>query len=144
MSHDDTTTGSGNRWEPTSPDVVSVEPAPLADPTRPTSPRTPGRPAERPTGRAGSSKTRLFAGAAAALVAVASIGGFGVGRATAGDTVVPASAGFDTSQSGGGQLPDDASDDDGDGHEPRGTLPDGAAPNISGTDASDAEDSSST
>jgi hypothetical protein len=131
---------SGNRWEPR-PDESTIADDPTVEhPTVEASPSHQPPPAIGRRQRLATAmrRPRAIVGTAAAVVALAGVGGFGIGRATAGDTVVPASAGFDAGQQPGttdgyGQAPDGGFDSDGgQGHRGppgmTGTRPDGTPP----------------
>lgn len=116
----------------TPPDQTTENPtveAPLAETPTTEVQAFEAQPAEEPAtgtrswGRLPRGK-RAWAGAAAALVAVSGLTGFGIGQATAGDDIAPASATFDPGGQGGpggsggpgqGTPPDGA---------PQGTVPD--------------------
>ena len=113
MSDNDT---SGNRWEndpdETPTDEIAATPGPDASTTQ-LQPST-----ERWS--AAMRRPRAIAGAAAVAIALTGISGFAAGRATAGDTVVPVSAG--TGQADGDGPADGQQRPRG----PRGSAPDGA------------------
>lgn len=148
MNEENPTT-SGSRWEPT-PDADDAATAEVSSPTDQPSDLTSEQPAPAdhaayaetppPAGRSWPSRARAaVAGVAAAALVAVGLGGFAIGRATAGDGDEPGiqQVGFQQDGDSDGDRHGDGhgfGDRDGDGFEPpEGGLPPGGPGQVPGT-----------
>jgi hypothetical protein len=131
---------SGNRWEPTEPPTTDTASQADADPAPPTS-QVPVAAAAKPTERRPwlSRARTAVAGGAAAVLLVGGLGGFAIGRATAGtgddlgrtgQQGVP--TGFDREGDGGFTGGQDGQGQGGPGGPMLGQQPDGQVPGMPG------------